>query len=230
MNVGDYLTGSNPYMGTTDYLGTGGSFGDYLSTGGTAAPSFSFLQSAVTAQATLLFSYSLANDTYDIPGFAGTQIGLYNVANPSQNVTLFASGTLFNQNNPNGIFNNDVTPQTPVTVNTWANYGVYAYTCWFNSTGSPACNTLYSNSNQQHFALFENPQSPNTFYLGFEDGVYGSTDYNDVIFKLQTTQNQSFTVSDVPTVTPEPATFAILGLGLVALGLLRHRASATVLR
>ena len=176
----------------------------------------------MTVQATLLFSDSLANYTFDYPGFAGTQIGLYNVANPGQNVILFASGTLSNPADPNGIYNNNVTPQTPVTAGTWANYGIYAYTCWFNPNGSPNCNTFYSGSNQQHFALFENTQSPNTFYVGFEDGVYGSTDYNDVILKLQTTQNQTetFKTQDEftpPAVTPEPATWSILGLGLAAL-------------
>ena len=85
MNVGDFLTGSNPFMGTTDYLGTRQLRRLPVDAEGLGAPSFSFVQSAVTVQATLLFSYSLANDSFDIPGFAGTQIGLYNVANPSQN-------------------------------------------------------------------------------------------------------------------------------------------------
>jgi Domain of unknown function (DUF4114) len=225
MNVGDYLTGSNPAMGNTDYLGAG--LGDYLSTAGSAA-NFTFLQSAVTVQATLLFTDAPSNYGYAVPGFVGTQIGLYNVANPSQNETLFSAGTLYNINAPNGIFNNNVTPQTPETVGTWANYGIYAYTCWFNANG-PYCNMFYSNAalnwsgTNQHFALFENPQSPNTFYIGFEDGVNSTTegtgDYNDVIFKLQTTQNQTVNIADdgPSTVTPEPSTWSILGIGLAGL-------------
>jgi hypothetical protein len=226
MNVGDYLTGSNPAMGSTDYLGAGS--GDYLSTGGSAT-NFTFLQSAVTVQATLLFTDAPSNYSFAGQGFVGTQIGLYNVADPSQNETLFASGTLYNINVPNGIINNNVTPQTPVTVSTWANYGVYAYTCWFNANGSPYCNMFYSNAGldwsgtNQHFAVFENPQSPNTFYIGFEDGLNPTTegygDFNDVIFKLQTTQNQTINIADdgPPAVTPEPATWSILGLGLAGL-------------
>ena len=111
MNVGDFLTGSNPAMGTTNYLGSG----DYLSTGGSAS-NFTFSQSGSTVQATLLYAESPANYTYGYAGFWGTQIGLYDVANPAINETLFASGTLYNPNAPNGIFNNNVTPQTPVTV------------------------------------------------------------------------------------------------------------------
>src|SRR6185437_5861399 len=80
MNAGDYLTGSNPNTGATDYLGAG--FGDYLSTGGPGvdAPNFTFLQSAVTVQATLLFTDSIANYSFTNYGIVGTQIGLYNAA------------------------------------------------------------------------------------------------------------------------------------------------------
>ena len=242
MNVEDYLTGSNPAMGSTDYLGAG--FGDYLSTGGSAT-NFTFLQSALSVQATLLFTDSPANYTYGFPGFIGTQIGLYNVADPSQNETLFAGGTLYNLNAPNGIFNNNVNPQTPVTVGNWANYGVYAYACWFSTYPTPSCNMFYSNAalnstgTSQHFALFENPQDPNTFYIGFEDGIYpsveGQGDYNDVIFKLQTTQNQTFNIQTFNildqgplTVTPEPATWSVLGLGLAGLVVFKRFKSSRI--
>jgi hypothetical protein len=71
-------------------------------------------------------------------------------------------------------------------------------------------------STRQHFAVFQNPQSPTTYYIAFEDSrgwnnteAYG--DYNDVIFKLQTTH------------MPEPATWTAMGLGLLGIGLLRRR-------
>lgn len=240
MNAGDFLTGSNPVMGSTNYLGSGAS---YLSTGGPGpdSPSFTFKQSGGGVQATLLYSEAPSNYTYGYTGFAGTQIGLYNVADPSQNETLFASGTLYNLSAVGGVINNNVSPQPTVSFGSWSNYGVYAYTCWFNDDMSTYCNMFYSDASlnqtgkdHQHFAVFENPTTPNTFYVGFDDGVYssveGNGDFNDVIFKLQTTQLQTLKVTeDIPTtpaVTPEPATWTVMGLGLAGLGLLRRRAKA----
>ena len=242
MNVGDFLTGSNPAMGTTDYLGSG--FGDYLSTGGPGpnAPNFTFGWSGLGIQATLLFSDSPANYPYNYLGMSGTSIGLYDVADPNQKETLFAAGTLYYPANPNGVINNNVTPQSPVTVGSWANYGIYVYTCGLNAPGNAYCNMYYSDAtlnqstdpNHEHFALFEDPKNPSTFYIGFEDNrglnaTEGYGDYNDAIFKLQTGPVNTLSVTDdVPptTVTPEPATFSVLGLGLVTLGLLRRRATA----
>ena len=233
LNAGDFLTGSNAVMGSTDYLGTGGAFGNYLSTGGSSpdAPgNFNFVQDGLSDQITLLYTNAGANMTSTY----GTQIGLYNVQDPSQKVVLFDHGTLYNPAaGSNGIYNNNLSPQSPFSVNTFADYGVYGTTCGFNSNGSIYCDTYYSDSSldqsteatRQHFAVFQNPLTPLTYYIGFEDSrgwnnTEGYGDYNDAIFSIQTTH-----APDVPASTPEPSTWTALGLGLVGIGLLRRRTS-----
>jgi hypothetical protein len=68
----------------------------------------------------------------------------------------------------------------------------------------------------QHFALFQLAGDVRSFYIGFEDvfgvnGYEGGGDYNDAIFMISTSGPISH--------APEPATFAIMGAGLIALGL-----------
>ena len=97
MNAGDFLTGSNANLGLTDYLSSGAGFGNYLSTGssGLDAPTnFNFVQSGLTVDVTLLYTNAAANIEYATQVLPGTEIGFYNVQDPSQKQVIFAHGTL----------------------------------------------------------------------------------------------------------------------------------------
>jgi hypothetical protein len=82
----------------------------------------------------------------------------------------------------------------------------------------PTCTT------DQHFAIFQS--STGVFEIGMEDwGMLGGVnngeangDFNDIVFQL---------VTDPPATAPEPATFGLIGLGLLSVGLFRNRARKT---
>jgi|SRR5579863_500592 len=119
-------------------------------------------------------------------------------------------------------------------------YGFYlTRACYTNCPASdptPGYITLFSNpslndctvyetssqcTNDQHFVIF-NTTTPGIFYVGIEDwGSLGGAangegigDFNDVVFELNTSA----------TALPEPASFGLIGAGLLGLGFARLRA------
>ncbi len=68
-----------------------------------------------------------------------------------------------------------------------------------------------SDDNPLGVAAFRNTQLLNQFYFGFEDRPNGDWDMNDVVLSAH--------------YVPEPGTYALIGAGLLGLGLLRRRLS-----
>jgi len=87
---------------------------------------------------------------------------------------------------------------------------------WFSNDSLNANAASGDLAGHQHFALFNVASNANLFYLGTEDWVTNSGegvngDYNDIIVRVNATA------------VPEPATFALMGAGLLGLGYARFR-------
>jgi hypothetical protein len=223
MNIGYFLTGtggfpagcgSSPLCGA-NYLGISG---QYYSAGllfNDQPLNFSFLRNSVALQITILGAYS--------PGNMPTSFGYYDAsattlaAAVAIEVTLFASGTI-----PGAV-------GTSIKVSPYANYGFFETVCTAavlsgSTYTCTATQTYFSNSNlnpagetaHQHFALFNLVNHPEVYFIGVEespanDPIEGLGDYNDVIIAIG-----DFRPSAPP--APEPATFSMIGVGLLVLG------------
>lgn len=87
---------------------------------------------------------------------------------------------------------------------------------WFSNASQNVNGSTGDAAGHQHFAIFTTGTDPNTFYVGVEDWITNSGegvngDYNDIVIKIN---------ADA---VPEPATFGMLGAGLLALGVARYR-------
>jgi len=79
-----------------------------------------------------------------------------------------------------------------------------------------------SNDASGHRAAAFHDTSTDLYYFGFEDRPVGDRDYNDMVISAS-----YLAPSDPPdTPTPEPATFALIGVGLIAVSFIGRRRKA----
>lgn len=232
MNIGYMLTGTGGWAGT-DVLGTDPVATAALGAGGTDPSSFTFAPNAAeTYDVTLLGADSGNSNSL----WYGTVFGLYYISGGQTYYDpLYGPGS------------DPYTDTTSITLSGAArdasSYGFYATVCYAPSPVNGVCPTAYTEtyftdsamnagyvSNNEstyldagdynHFALFGlSSTMSNNFVIAFKDGPVpseGLGDFNDVVIEL----------SD-PVSTPEPATFGIVGLGLIALGTGRRRLQKT---
>jgi hypothetical protein len=202
MNIGYVLTDSGGLAGTSSVLGTDTVASNFLAAGGADPTAFSFVSTSLD-NIMLLFADSSLNTGN---AAQGTVFGYYvgNTFTPIYTPTDTASPT-------------PAAPFDPGTLGT--SYGFYATVCYAvndcetYTTGEGNSGNVGGAAAWNHFALFQ--LASGNYVLGFTaaDAMEGESlgDFNDVVVEIQA--------------IPEPASIAVVGLGLAALAYFGRRAT-----
>lgn len=194
-NIGDFLTATGSFTGGTNYNPN-----QYLSGSAVANANGVGTNNGPAAFNLVRNTNSLIMTLLGVNTSGVDAFGIYDTTHPSSLTPIFTTSTapLTTANESGG----------------YASYGFYitnAGQTWYSNT---ALDT--TDGNHQHFVLFSFAADPNVFYLGISDWLYnnggtGNGDYQDLVIRLN---------SDA---VPEPATFGLMGLGLIGLGYARLR-------
>jgi hypothetical protein len=218
MNVGNFLTGTGGFAGNPD--SPGAAF-DYYSDGGTAPRDLYFMGTGGDYAGTIRI---------EVGGLAATSVfGWYEwgISGPGVLHQIFA-----------GIDGTGTTAFFTPTLK----FGFYittgdGYTYYTESSHNPkptcaaqgysGCLSV-DESYHQHFVLFK--EGPLAAWLGVEDRSQAAEatfdsfdlkslgDYNDLIIRITETESEA--------IIPEPGTYALMGAGLFAVGIIRPRRSS----
>ena len=237
-NIGYMLSGTGGFAGT-DVLGQDSVGAAALVAGASDPSSFTFTpNTSQSYTVTLLGAYS-GNSTMQA---YGTQFGIYYMSG-----STIVYDQLYGPGG-NGFSDTAAIPLTGA-LRTTSLYGFYATVC-YGPVVDGVCHdseTFYSNSAlnngfvssnpglfpagggaYNHFAVFglnsDNGNYGNgNWVIGFKDGpvtAEGMGDFNDIVIELADPSDFPVTPS-----VPEPATFGIVGSSLVALAIVRRRAT-----
>ncbi|HLH43227.1 MAG TPA: hypothetical protein VKV74_09595 [Bryobacteraceae bacterium] len=239
MNIGYFLTDSGnfpalcTYYGPpstpnsacgTDYLGSQGQYYAQSSNSPNAPSNFGFLSSSLSIQISLLGAYG-AKDFANNNPYSGNDPTTFGYYDASQNTLAGATASEVN------IYGSGSLPAALGTTQSilpaYANYGFYVTVCQSTvligaTWVCTATDTYFTNSSlnpagaHQQFALFTLASNPTTYFIGVEDNlsydaVEGWGDYQDIVLKI----GSSGLAPPLP--TPEPVTFPLVGVGLLAL-------------
>lgn len=209
MNIGDALGGVGGF--TSSVLGSDSAANMYTGGGSVDPSSFSFVRNATSYNISVIY----ANSGNNANGAFSTVFGWIDSSNVKHQ--LYGPGATVTGNT-------NTTVGTMAFNPTGASYTFYATVCYAVSGGVCTISETYTTTSNNtggatsgagwnHFALFNLNSNSQSYVIAFEDTNFntfgeGIGDFNDFVVEL----------SVIPGV-PEPATFGMIGLGLVGVAI-----------